>query len=589
MRGNLRLTFWILLLVFTGIILIFPLDLRFEYHSVQSPYILVNLPFFIVIFCVWLALLLFLTVTIECSEKIHWEGLALSIIFTSVFLGFWNILSSYRQPDGVWNLSTAEYIFSSGTISPHANIGYLEFPGIHILAATLTHITGLSLPVNVTCITVFFSMLLSISLYVLFFKILGDVRLGVFAVLLAIQGNWTQSLFAFFWPRYFGLILLVLFLVIIYTNMYPFRRILQDKILIIFLLLSATISYFVTTLSFIFILLGIFLIYTIRGIQRKAGKIVISYDVIKTDWYVIVLCLCVPMVWVIYYAKDFLATFTVWIQNFFNDIPARLSSKIFVLANANLGETIPLWANITRWLWLFFIYIFGSCLIFLTLLRFRKMDTTRAMIIGGFFGVIIVGIIGFLFSPGGIEGQRLLMYTPFFLVPIIMWYFSKIKMPYRSHVSTIAIVILFVISIPTFFAHNNRIDTDTYYSYDFSPGEFVKAIGGTGKELAIFSYGDTRQPITYYVSDATYITTSRTLDIKDETVLWNEAETLIVRFEQLKRERKIFISSERGKGFYEHLLGVEPDNRNWEELERRLQNTYVRIYSNGFVIIYGLF
>lgn len=584
MTGIKRLFVWISEVVLTCAIMLYPTHLRYEYHLVQSTYIFDNLPLFAVIFIVWLGLLLLLLFTIKGNTKGNWEGLAVVVIFTLVFLGFWGILAPERQPDGIWNLSTAGYILSSGTISSHVNVGYLDFPGIHILTATLSQVTGFSILHSATVLLIVFSLLLAVMLYLLFSKTTEDPRLAGFAVLLAIQGNWTQSLFAFFWPRYIGLIFLAVFLVLLNRKTNSVLGAQQDRIAMIILLGAVTVSYFVTSLTFFFILLGIYLVLWVSRPRFRAGEIVMSSPGTTVDWSIIVICLIVPIVWETYYAINFLSGIALWVPNFLEDLSGgKLFSKVFQVASVNLGEAVPLWAKMTRLFWLFFIYGFGFILALVSLFRLRKLDSAQKVAIGGLIGVMIVGIIGLLISPGGVEGQRMLMYAPLFLLPLLIWYFSKLKERVRNYAFILIPLIFFALSFPTFLAHNNRINTDAYYPYDYASGEFMESRFGSGKGLNIFSLGDTTLPIIYAgVRDSNYYGTWEI--IKNETDMWQQIDSLTTNWGNTQGQHNMFILSQRGMGCFE-LWGVKLADPRWSQLEQSLLNDN-RIYDSSYVRIY---
>ena len=583
--GSNRLLIWILEIMLTCIILLFPTHLHYEYHPVQSPYVFDNLPLFSVIFAIWLGLLLLLLFTTKTKVKGNWEGLALVVVFSLVFLGFWGILTPDRQADGIWNLATVGYIVSSGTVAPHANVGYLDFPGIHILAAALSQVTGFSIYISAVVILIVFALLLSSLLYLLFSKTIEDPRLAGFAVLLAIQGNWTQSLSAFFWPRYIGLIFLVIFLVLLNRKADTVIGTMQDRILIIILLAAVTVSYFVTSMTFFFILLGILLVQLVSRSHVKDREITGTYPGVMVDWSSIIFFLMIPLMWELYYAVNFFGTIAQWIPGFVKDMAGgELFSGVLQVAGANFGGSVPMWANVTRWFWLFFIYGLGGILALVSLFRIRKLNLTEKVAIGGLIGIIVVGVIGLFLSPGGTEAQRILMYAPFFLLPIIFCYFLKLKERIRNYALILMFIIFFTLSFPTFLANNSRIVTDAYYPYDYASGEFMESKFGTGQGLAIFGVADTELPLVYAgVRDATYYATWAT--IKNKIDMWQQIGNLMISWGYSTGQNNMFILSQRGMGVFQRSFGVSVNDPGWSQLEQQLSGSNL-IYNSTYVIIY---
>jgi hypothetical protein len=597
---------WILLLLLTALILLFPTHLTYEYRAIQSPYIFNSLPIFGVLYYAWLGLLLVLLFTKRGKGKGQWEILALVIIFSLVYLCFWAIIAPDRQPDGLFNIATSKYISSEGTISKHVNVGYLEFPGLHIYNSYVSQITGLGILQSAQITLIIFDIVLAALLFVLFFKTLIDPTLAAFAVLLAIQANWTQSLFAFFWPRFIGLIFLAAFLVMINRKEDRPLGSIQDKIVFIILLAANTISYTVTSMALFLILLGIYLMQIISHLLWKRGKVIPLKPVNTVGWTVVLLSLLVPVAWGIYYAIGMLATVTLFVPKFVQDLSAgQLFGFAFLVGSTNLGTEIPLWASITRWFWLISIYAFGIILALRNLFKLQILSSTEKFETGGLIGIVTLGAIGLVLSPGGFEIQRLFYYAPFFFVPIVLRFINDtpaesasnetalerqhasiypLGLHIKKYASNILLILFFILSLPTFFAHNSRISTDAYYSYDYSAGEFLESIYGSGEGLNIYYFGDIFPQIVY--SGLRNINLYRLSDwaMENHTVSWQKPNNLITSFENAPGG-SLFVFSLRGKGYYEHLLAIKPSDPQWSALELRLQNGS-KIYDNRYVNVY---
>ena len=107
-KGLNRVLLWILLLILTAILLIFPVQTVVKYHPVQAPYIFTNFPLFVALFLIWLALIFVLFISKKNRLAVSWEHVVLAIIFGLVFIGFWCFIS----PNG----SSADDIFSMGHV-----------------------------------------------------------------------------------------------------------------------------------------------------------------------------------------------------------------------------------------------------------------------------------------------------------------------------------------------------------------------------------------------------------------------------------------------------------------------------------------
>ena len=202
-KGLNRFALWLLLVVLTATILVFPTHLTLEYTSIQSTRIFSNLPFFAILFCVWLAVLFFLLFSRSGKGEHDWEKLALVCIFSAVFLGFWTIITHKGLYDeGIYNAAHVKYMNEVGKI-PLGNkvLGYYDFPGLHLIGSFVSQITGLDVISAVSAIVFFQALLLTALLYVLFKRWLNDHPVAPLATLLVIQGNISLDKLNFFHPR----------------------------------------------------------------------------------------------------------------------------------------------------------------------------------------------------------------------------------------------------------------------------------------------------------------------------------------------------------------------------------------------------
>jgi|GEM_PF-1235335 len=618
LMGRHRLKLWILLLPLTAVVLFFPADLTFEYHAIQSVHIFHNLPLLGGLFYAWLLLLLLLVFTSKGEKKSHWEGLALSVVFALVFLGFWAVIAPNRAGDGLSNAITTDYISSQGTLSRHLNVAYLDFPGLHILTSSICQITGLEVFDGVRVVLVFSALLFSALLYLLFSRILGNACLAIFAVLLVIQGNWVQSLSTFFYPGYLGLIFVAAFLVLVNRREHSLLRTWQERLVAIVLLAAASMTHLVTSMLFFFVLAGILLVELVSRRRFARGELAQHKPGNVTGWSTITLFLVVPLTWGIYQATSTFPNLVDLFPKLAEDLSeGQMFGYGSTLGKANLGASIALWANMTRQFWLILIYGLGGVLALGSLFRLRRLSSVERKEIGSLAGIVLLGVLGVFLSHGGFEGQRLLLYTPFFLVPIILGFLHNprtsqedsatsvprategtailassprghqglggwSRRPIRRYAFTILPILFFALSFPTFLAHNSRISTDAYYSYEFTASQFIQS--SSGEEPTIFSGLYARPPIRYHNLNAQYYGESELHQRQDESSLWRDMNELVAAFET-SSGTSIFVFSPRMTILYQHLFGIEPTDRHWQDLERRLEKGG-SIYDDGHTRVY---
>ena len=281
-----RLALWILLVLLTAIILFFPVHLaEYEYHAIQSPYIFGDsLPLFAALYVSWIALLLLLL--FSGREDSIWERAALVCIFGVVFLGFWGIISPNRWNDGLNNIRIVNYITEGGVLEYHHNIGYLSFPGLHVLGSSLCQITGLEDFDAVAVLTTVNAALLSALLYLLFLRTLKRSTVAAFAAIMVLQGSIMISACTYFYPGYFALTLLVAFLLLINKQEQALSLWGCHGLVVVILLIGVTVMHFSTSLCFFFILLGIYLVQKVMKREIVTLPAVALFFTIILAWQV---------------------------------------------------------------------------------------------------------------------------------------------------------------------------------------------------------------------------------------------------------------------------------------------------------------
>lgn len=588
---NHRLGLWILLLLLTAAILLFPVRLKFEYHAVESLYIFGdNLLLFAVVYCLWLASLLLLLFT----RNNEWQRVSLVSIFALVFFGFWVINApSGGYADGLVNMGHVRYLEQAGRIAvEHTLLAYFQFPGLHLTALSLSQISGLDIFVTRPLLLLFSRILFTVMLYVLFAKSLKNSHLASLAVLLLLQGSMMFSRTGFH-PGVTAILFFTILLILLLTvrgDRAPGIAVPATVVMLISFA-ALTVTYIPISVFFIFVLAGIYVL------QKLSGKSLVSGSII-------ILCLTVFFAWEMYWATRTFTGMVGHVQYFIAAFtnPLERLLPLFGTATARLGETVPLWVSLTRGFWLAFIFVFGTILGIRNLFRVKRLDVTETMENGGLWGVLIFSVICILAFPSGTQGHRLLMYTPLFTVPIIMRFLSGSSRQselsqstrfgkglsnswgwFRRHVFTLLLILFFILSFPTFLVNHSNVSTTVVHNYELSAGEFVEATY-EAKPLHFFSDIITVYTNVYYVPDANFSHPWHHWDIADEEELWLDINRLMDRFEN-SGGNSIFVLSEKFTQPFRSISVIEPTDPRWREFVNRLSQDD-KIYDNGHTQIY---
>jgi hypothetical protein len=563
-------------------ILLFPTHLHYEYRPVESLYIFQNLPLFAALYSVWMATLLLLIFSMD-DKKGHLEGMILAAVFGLVFWGFWAIIAPNRTGDGISLATSVNYVSTKQTISGH--IAYSDFPGLYTLGSLLQQITGMETAVTTTALSLVEYLILSSLLYAIFVRSLRSSLAATVATVLLVQGCWIWSRATFFYPGFLGFIFLAAFLVLTYRKEGPIFGTNQDRVMAFILLAAATVTHFVSSVIMFFILLGVY------SVQAASSKLFEPPEYRRNlemiNWPILGLFIIVPLVWELYWAVSTFGGLTQYIPKLINEFSeGTLFRYVTTLGGMNLGGQAPLWASLVRWFWLGLIYGVSSLLAVATLIKIRRLNIREKRELGTLIGIAIFGITSFFASPGGVEGQRLLMYLPVVLIPIMLRYVFDLRASFKMIAVGILVCLFFVLSLPSFLAHNNTISTDAFYPQEFSAGKYVLRIYGDTDILSLFSGGqDTDKAIRYFVISSTWHGESPLVGRENVATVWQELDKVITEFENSQSARSVYIFSERTKTPYQHFFGIESDDPEWVEVEQRLEKNNM-VYTNAFVQLY---
>ena len=512
---NHRLSLWILLLLLTAIILLFPVHLTLEYHPVQSLHIFDSLPLFGALFYIWLLLLLLLLFSGRSEGKTDWEKLALVCISSLVFLAFWAIILPYGRLDSVNNGAIVRVIQQGGVI-PLGRFGYADFPSFFLIIDSLSQITGLGIFEAAQLFLVCNAPIFAALLYLLFTKSFKSTSVAAFAALLVMLGNAFLARSYTFWPGTPSLTILVAFLVVLTRGQHSFLETWQDRMIAIILLVAATTMYFQTSVLFLLIVVGMYLV-------QRLGKM--TPVAISTIWLFAV----IPIAWQMYWAIGNFGNITRLLPKIAADIiQGTFLDWAPFLAKGHVGGRLPLWASGINIFWWVVIFGPGTILGLRNLFRVRKLSRVERAETGGLLGVIMLATIATLISPGGERFVHFIHYAAFFTVPIMLRFSLNLGKRIKGNGFTLLVILFFVLSFPTFLAGNGRINLDAYYHYQFASSEFLERSYGSGKELTLRGMIG---PEDYYMLENHREPILHGVPLTNEDLLWHRVDRAMAEFQ----------------------------------------------------------
>ena len=556
----------------TILLLLSPIHLTLDYQPVSSLYIFGNLPLFAVLYFIWFALILVLL----RSRKDAPFQIFILCLFSMVFLGFWTMATPWGEsPDGQWIMAHVQYILDNGRIDFHnVNLIYFEFPGFPLLNSFLSQVTSLNIfstrLVYLLSSTTFFTF----TLFVFYRKILMNNFIASLAVLLLIQSNIWISLSQSFVPINLSFLYFTSFLILFFIGSLTFER----KLLFIILYGALVVGYVSLSFGLLFVFLGL-------AVSFATSKLSQPQDDLRSRRlsYVFALAFFMFLGWEIYQSVGMFSGLAQWVLTIFNN---SLQERFYTFLNVGTSNTtggVPLWVNLTRFFWIFFICGFGLVKALQHTRHFRSRDQTLRKLLIWLGGFLVFGFLTMLFSPGGAQYHRLMIYLPFFLVPILLMSLSKKKIYVFS-----LIALLSILSFPTFIAYNPRIAYLSTYPSEIAAGTYLRFGHNSQNEMQIFVIGWTKSACYLNLYDAHFSSESE-LAYTSTSSFWQHVNVLLANFETEHTAMgtdSIFIFGEKSLIVPEHLLGINSNDTGWEQLNSHLALDN-RVYSNGNVILFS--
>jgi hypothetical protein len=627
-----RFGLWISFILLTAGIVLFPVAIHYEYQPLESADAFGNLlPVFAVVFYTWMAVLFLLL--FSKNDIGEWQRAALLSLLAIGMVGLWVANTPYGgHPDELWQMGHVKYLMENGRIDPnHPVFNYFQFPGFHILLASLTIVTGSSIFGMRLLYMLFSGVAFALLSYLLLFRMLKNTRSASLGVLLLFLGcPLVASAEISFWPGNLAQLLFVALLLLLAWRQESMRWILFTLLFVVFFA-GLTIIYLPTSVFFLFVLAAIYLLQRIN--KTRAVPIIL-----------VILVLAMFVTWQFFNANSTLmnaiqgltttaatetpattvtsptpikqtprppAAGTVpaaktpaataepesAVPAAFSGLNSRLS-VVLELGAVFIGTGAPPWVSVTKLLWLVLIFAVGGILGIRNLFRITKLDAMETIETGGMIGVVIFTPVAFFMSSSGEQTARFFVYTPFFIIPMILRFLIRPAedngLPERRHKPigwfrknyfSLLVILAFLSSLPNFLANAGRVLSHPIYAQENAAGEFLQAEYGDSK-LSLYSTPFVVIFYSYYVPDASFRVLWPSPDPgAGKQGFWQAMEPLLDDFESSKDANAIFVVSRRLPVSYGPTVIIAPDDPEWLAFINRLERND-KIYDNGFVQLY---
>ena len=588
LRGNRRLGLWSLLCILTLLIFLYPAHLHYQYAIIQSINVFANLPLFCALFYVWFAILMVLLIFPGSEGKRRdWENVALLGIFILVFSGIWVSMTNGYNGEFTAYVSQSNNMVETGripTILPA--FGTTDYPGLPLLLSVTRLITGLETFNGMAALLLVNMLLYSTLLYLLFRNLLKEPSLAALGSLILIMGNREVSLFLpNFHPRGFALVFFVVLLLLLFRGrQQPEQGRTGPTLLLSIILFTAlTTVHFATSLVFVIILVGIYLV----GIFSRKNLVELSG---------IVLFLVIALAWQTYVA---VSMNTLVANEIYSSLRSLLRGELISGYFLNVSGSYfgaaetPLWTNIIRYFWLLLIMGLGSVIGLIKLFKIRSLPPMEKKLLGGLVGLGIFVILT-LVASGLDQGMRVLYYLPLFAIPLMLGFLYSLRNIVRRYILATLVIIIIAASFLTFLVHNDRVGGLAAYSQEIDSSRFLSSVYGKGEELQVVGDGYQWRLVMPDMPNTNYqgfLVFFNPFFSKEDPLkhTWEELEMLTSHFEEPRDpniNNSLFIYSPRLAATFMYAHRVDPTGYpQWQELQDRLSQQSL-IYNNGFTEVY---
>ena len=577
-RALWRLPLWAAFLVFTALIILYPITLGLESGIVWSPDLFPNLPLFGVLFYLWAASLVGLVFTVSDERTATWEHLGLVAVAALVFRGYWNIIAPI-QGQAMTHLNAAKIWQSMGHVVFDRAAGYFDWPGASLALSVLSQVTGTALVPSVAIVAVFIAILIGIATYVLMLNILKNSLYAALASLLIIAGNLALTIFYTAGPM--AIVFVVIFLVVLFQRGGLDSS--SHTAVALLLLTAAAVTHLHSSIHFSFFLLGLwgFALLRRRGAEPAPTLTTIA------------LFFIIPVAWILYWGTTGFVTITRWSGAFFSDLGnlQNMFSGASSVGQANFGGSAPVWYSQTRLIWLFLLYAAGGLIWLWKMTRLRTLSTTESRLAATFAGLAILSIVSMLVSAAGSsELLRGLTYAPFFTAPFLLLFIQGLKTQVAKVILAGLAAILVFMAFPTFLSSNRVININTNHRIEFAAGQWLQSAYGTSDDLNVFLTHPIYDSIAFHLPNA--ILNS---DIPPEGLRYTQENFFPAMAELLDRYDaasqgsgpSLFIHSTKLALVSAITLGIPVDDPRWGAIRERLAGQNHQVHDDGPAQVYS--
>jgi hypothetical protein len=575
-----RKLLWVCLLGLSTAIVLWPVaPSPYDPLPVQSIHAIPNLPWFIALFYIWAVVL---TALLFLARGSVLEHLALCLVFSVVFIGFWGFVANPwgNSWDSGWLMGHVNYLQEMGKIPPGGSptFRYFDFPGFSLLGLVVADITGTDIFLATRLYLLASGLLFTLILYVAFLKLLKTPYRAALGVVLAIASSMVLGVvFNQFHPTNLATIFIATFFLLLVTRPSNLLRDQGIVLCLLLLMMAATVGHMFVPVFFAMVLLGFYLLHRVeKGLGYASLSIAILPLVLFFSWLMYLTVFSFPTA--------------------VREVPIALQGilegtwlvPVAQILRENVGLGYPWWGNTAKFFWWVSVFGFGTLLMLRRILAWRRAESLQRVELAVFGGVLATIIIGSF--AGGVIGvvhgglSRYIWVAPLVLAPALVDILSS---P-RTRAFAIAFVAVGMLLLPaTFLTNADTISATRTYQDEIAMGEFLASSYQEGEGLMLYTLPSAPAIFFVCIPDA-QVTGGHFLWglTANEATIFSSLHQLVDDFHGAEGENNLLIATIKGRAEYQQRLDIPTDHPAWQSLAVQL-SAAARIYDSGSLQLYA--
>ena len=490
------------------------------------------------------------------------RGAYIAFLLTFVSLEFWNLRSNFPIPisDGQVNHSFVQVVAATGHLSTYNQPGFnsnffTTWPSMQTLGASLQVLLGLSTTTAMILELSAMLTLVSFAAYLFFRNVTRSTFLGLVGVVLLTSFSARYQLY-FYTPNNLAFAFTVLAFWLLSRAYFESVWSRGSSVVFSLLVVAISLTNFLASFFFVSVSLTFWLVSSRKRLIHPFIPLLLAFSILP------------PLF------SGGLGIIAASAKGFLNGgVLSQLFS--FYASKSSSGGLIPTWAADVTIFWQAFMAFPALMGLFLLLWKRRALDARLMFICTGILGLIPFGVG--LASGGGYYVTVILGVVPLFSVPLVL---LMVGTRNRSKLLATLVLIMIVLSLPTFLAYNRNQNLWKLYPQDIAGYTYVMNQSLAQPGTTVYMTGVDTMP--YLVEGLTVVYPMASF--LTESQLWAIWNNTLGTLADQGRGAGVMVFSNRSITPWASQLGISVTDSHWAVIRHEVSLLSI-VYDNGETMI----